>query len=378
MTTILQQLWANYLYILREFTCSQSSSRFVVIINSRITNPNCLLLLLSCCVDFPSTSGATGSRDADSVPLVATGLRPIGRLQRRLEMLDLGRRTSVRSVDFSIRLSSSLPHSSPVAHVTPIQRPDLPPISPPFPSPLDQPKVFRPSYGTSPGYGLAYAIDVCHAYTFLAPGRYPDLEEPSASLCEQQLFDFQQRVNRVPPRLTDALSPFLVERLRPFAHLLPFQLALPFEPEPFAELSPESYAFTRNQETPLLRPPPDAVLRPFLRYDIPRFDNSLPSPNRRLKIYRPPFGFTPGSLPGYEAGVRDAYDFLAPGYFPRVGDPFRTLQEQTEYYTYERELDAAIVPSLPPPPLNQIDAPLEHAHMVPFPIPHDDEDEIWD
>ena len=295
-------------------------------------------------------------------------------------MMDLGRRTSARSFNSSIHFPSSLQYASPVARVEPIRRPDLPPISSLLPSPLDQPKVFRPSYGMSPGYGLAYAIGVCHAYAFLAPGHYPDLEEPFETLRDQRLFDFQQRVNRVPPRIVDTISPFMINGLRPFAHLLTFQVDLPFEPEPFAELSPESYAFTRDPETPLLHPSPDAVLRPCLRYDLPRFDNSLPSPNRRLKIYREPFGFTPGSLPSYDAGVRDAYDFLAPGYFPRIGDPFRTLQEQVDYYNYERELDAAIVPPAPPPspPLNQIDAPLEHDRMVPFPIPHDEEDEVWD
>ena len=141
----------------------------------------------------------------------------------------------------------------------------------------------------------------------MAPGHAPDFDAPYESYRAQRLFEFQQRVNRLPPRIVDTLAPFVMDRLRPFAPLLSFQLDLPLicqflQQDSFVDLTLVSNTSTRDFEIPQSYHPhsPRVVLRPFLRYDLPRFDNSLPSPNRRLKTYIPPYGFNPSLVGAYQ------------------------------------------------------------------------------
>ena len=122
---------------------------------------------------------------------MATGPRPLGRQQHCLRVLQLA--LARQKLDAASPTSFDSPAPSrallpPTAQVLPIRRHDLRPVPPPPPPPpLDQPKVFRPGFSTTPGYGMAYAVGVSEAYAFLAPGHTPVFDEPFESFREQQL-----------------------------------------------------------------------------------------------------------------------------------------------------------------------------------------------
>ena len=79
----------------------------------------------------------------------------------------------------------------------------------------------------------------------------------------------------------------------------------------------------------------------------------------------------------YQIGVREAYTFLVPGYFPNFGGPFGTRRDEQAYRFAENlhNVDAPIAP--PPFRPNQIDAPFDRGHIPPSPN-LDDDDLVWD
>ena len=89
-------------------------------------------------------------------------------------------------------------------------------------------------------------------------------------------------------------------------------------------------------------------VRPTPPPDLPQ--PLFPEPLRRPKIYRPPYGISRLGVVAYTAGVLEAYEFLAPGYQPDIGEPFQSPadMEMAQIQQEANQRPPVLLDTLPP------------------------------